>query len=63
MYSSLYVCMYVYIYTYIHTRTNVQVGYLACVLLLRETNEFLLLITNSTKNDLLSNNVEIQVCF
>jgi AP-2 complex subunit alpha len=36
------------------------VGYLACVLLLSETNEFLRLIINSTKNDLASQNQEIQ---
>lgn len=36
------------------------VGYLACVLLLSETNEFLRLIINSTKNDLMSANEEIQ---
>jgi len=36
------------------------VGYLACVLLLSETNEFLRLIINSVKNDLMSNNDEIQ---
>mmetsp|Transcript_20667 Transcript_20667/g.49871 ORF Transcript_20667/g.49871 Transcript_20667/m.49871 type:complete len:189 (-) Transcript_20667:1458-2024(-) len=36
------------------------VGYLACVLLLSETNEFLRLIINSTKNDLQSQNEEIQ---
>jgi hypothetical protein len=37
------------------------VGYLACVLLLSETNEFLRLVINSVKNDLNSHNEEIQV--
>jgi len=37
------------------------VGYLACVLLLSETNEFLRLVINSVKNDLNSHNDEIQV--
>ncbi|EKX53898.1 Adaptor protein complex 2 subunit alpha 1 [Guillardia theta CCMP2712] len=37
-----------------------MVGYLACVLLLSETNEFLRLIINSVKNDLMSANEEIQ---
>jgi len=36
------------------------VGYLACVLLLSETNEFLRLVINSVKNDLMSHNEEIQ---
>ena len=36
------------------------VGYLACVLLLSETNEFLRLVINSVKNDLASHNDEIQ---
>ena len=34
--------------------------YLACVLLLSETNEFLRLVINSVKNDLNSHNEEIQ---
>lgn len=42
------------------TPYTLQVGYLACVLLLSETNEFLRLIINSTKNDLSSQNQEIQ---
>ena len=37
------------------------VRYLACVLLLSETNEFLRLIINSCKVDLASQNEEIQV--
>ena len=36
------------------------VGYLACVLLLSETNEFLRLVINSVKNDLASHNDEVQ---
>ena len=36
------------------------VGYLACVLLLSETNDFLRLVINSVKNDLMSHNEEVQ---
>ena len=43
-----------------HAYTHTPVGYLACVLLLSETNEFLRLVINSVKNDLMSHNEEIQ---